>query len=403
MARKPPESRDTRGTSGARRGRPPGKAGAIGPSSGARRGRPPGKAAAGADAPPSRSKPGAKAPTKRAPAQRKASPAVSPDRGGSSGRGRRTGAAALIGPMQQILERLRRAARDHTRAAGAERQARRRIATGRRSGRARSGRRRAARGGGAVRGVLLSAEDEAALEKLEQDVSHGQDTKRGGPTSPHTGDCCRRPLPKAEHTAVCRQLPIVDKAPPDGQNRRMALIGYARVSTEEQQTDPQLDALRAAGCGAIFEERASGGSRSRVELARCLERIDQGDTLVVVRIDRLARSLSHLLEVIERLRARGAHFRSLGDPIDTASPQGIFTLQVLGAAAELERALIRERTKAGLRAAKARGRIGGNPGLRGRDPERGRSPRPATSYLADLLPGLDEWLPTVRRLRPERP
>ena len=185
----------------------------------------------------------------------------------------------------------------------------------------------------------------------------------------------------------------------------MALIGYARVSTEDQQTDPQLDALRTAGCASIFEERASGGSRSRIELARCLERVGQGDTLVVVRIDRLARSLSHLLEVIERLRARGAHFRSLGDPIDTASPQGIFTLQVLGAAAELERALIRERTKAGLKAAKARGRMGGNPGLRARDPAALRkvAAARATSYLADLLPGLDEWLPVVRRLRPERP
>ena len=185
----------------------------------------------------------------------------------------------------------------------------------------------------------------------------------------------------------------------------MALIGYARVSTEDQQTDPQLDELRTAGCAAIFEERASGGSRSRIALARCLERVGQGDTLVVVRIDRLARSLSHLLEVIERLRARGAHFRSLGDPIDTASPQGIFTLQVLGAAAELERALIRERTKAGLKAAKARGRIGGNPGLRARDPAALRkvAAARATSYLADLLPGLDEWLPVVRRLRPERP
>jgi len=185
----------------------------------------------------------------------------------------------------------------------------------------------------------------------------------------------------------------------------MALIGYARVSTEEQQTDPQLDELRAAGCREVFEERASGASRSRVELARCLERIGPGDTLVVVRIDRLARSLAHLLEVIERLRARGAHFRSLGDPIDTASPQGIFTLQVLGAAAELERALIRERTRAGLKAAKARGRVGGNPGLRAGDPAAIRkiAAARATAYLADLLPGLDEWLPVVRRLRPERP
>ena len=104
-------------------------------------------------------------------------------------------------------------------------------------------------------------------------------------------------------------------------------------------------------------------------LARVLERIGKGDTLVVVRIDRLARSLSHLLEVIERLEAKGAFFRSLTDPIDTSSPQGKFTLQVLGAAAEFERALIRERTKAGLASARTKGRVGGNPGLRARDPE----------------------------------
>lgn len=185
----------------------------------------------------------------------------------------------------------------------------------------------------------------------------------------------------------------------------MALIGYARVSTEDQQTDPQLDELRAAGCAEIFRETASGGSRSRVELLRALARVGRGDTLVVVRIDRLARSLSHLLEVIERLRDQGAYFRSLHDPIDTASPQGLFTLQVLGAAAELERALIRERTKAGLRAAKARGRVGGNPGLRARDPAAlGRlAAARRTLYLADLTPGAEEWLPIVRRLRPEKP
>jgi DNA invertase Pin-like site-specific DNA recombinase len=97
----------------------------------------------------------------------------------------------------------------------------------------------------------------------------------------------------------------------------------------------------------IHEEQASGGNRPRPVLARVLERIGRADTLVVVRIDRLARSLSHLLEVIERrLEAKGAFFRSLTDPIDTSSPQGKFTLQVLGAAAEFERALIRERTKA---------------------------------------------------------
>ena len=108
-----------------------------------------------------------------------------------------------------------------------------------------------------------------------------------------------------------------------------------------------------------------------------LDQLRIGDTLVVVRIDRLARSLSHLLEIIERLEAKGAHFRSLQDPIDTASPQGKFTLQVLGAAAEFERALIRERTKAGLRSAKAAGRVGGNPGLKAGDPVAIRKTRAA--------------------------
>mgnify|MGYP000628036297 CR=1 FL=1 len=141
----------------------------------------------------------------------------------------------------------------------------------------------------------------------------------------------------------------------------MPLIGYARVSTEDQTPLPQSQALKSAGCAEIHEEQASGGNRARPVLARVLERIGKGDTLVVVRIDRLARSLSHLLEVIERLEAKGAFFRSLTDPIDTSSPQGKFTLQVLGAAAEFERALIRERTKAGIARARERGERGGRP------------------------------------------
>ena len=139
------------------------------------------------------------------------------------------------------------------------------------------------------------------------------------------------------------------------------LIGYARVSTEEQGTDPQLDELRAAGCDTVCEEHASGADRTRPVLARLLREIRPGETLVVVRLDRLARSVSHLLAVIEQLEANGAHFRSLRDPIDTTTPQGMFSLQVLGAVAQLERALIAERTKAGLRAARSRGRVGGNP------------------------------------------
>ncbi|HEY8610753.1 MAG TPA: recombinase family protein, partial [Roseomonas sp.] len=93
----------------------------------------------------------------------------------------------------------------------------------------------------------------------------------------------------------------------------MPLIGYARVSTEEQTLGPQLDALHVAGCREVFEEFASGASRSRPQLAAALARVRRGDTLVVARIDRLARSLAHLLEVVETLRAKGAHFRSLAD------------------------------------------------------------------------------------------
>ena len=150
----------------------------------------------------------------------------------------------------------------------------------------------------------------------------------------------------------------------------MPLIGYARVSTEDQTPLPQSEALQTAGCVEIFEEHASGGNRARPVLARLLERISKGDTLVVVRIDRLARSLSHLLEVIERLEAKGAFFRSIQDPIDTGSPQGKFTLQVLGAAAEFERALIRERTKADLPRRAPRAAWAEIPGFAPRTPPR---------------------------------
>src|SRR6202790_869200 len=180
------------------------------------------------------------------------------------------------------------------------------------------------------------------------------------------------------------------------------LIGYGRVSTEEQGTDPQLDELRAAGCATVLEEHASGADRGRPVLARLLHEIRPGETLVVVRLDRLARSVSHLLAVIEQLEAAGAHFRSLRDPIDTTTPQGMFSLQVLGAVAQLERALIAERTKAGLNAARARGRVGGNPGLRARDPKAITAARAARNkvHMNGVLACLYEWLPTVRRLRP---
>ena len=114
---------------------------------------------------------------------------------------------------------------------------------------------------------------------------------------------------------------------------RQRLIGYARVSTEEQATDAQLDELKAAGCDIIHQEHGSGASRARPVLSRLVREISKDEVLVVVRLDRLARSVSHLLEVIETLEEKGAHFKSLRDPIDTSTPQGIFSLQVLGAVA----------------------------------------------------------------------
>lgn len=185
----------------------------------------------------------------------------------------------------------------------------------------------------------------------------------------------------------------------------MALIGYARVSTDEQDTAAQLDALRGQGCSMIFEDKASGASKERPNLVRALERVGKGDTLLVVRIDRLARSLSHLLEIVETLRAKGAYFRSINDPIDTSSAQGMLMTQMLGAFAEFERALIRERTRAGIKAAVARGAKPGNPKMRMRDPAAiaeiifSHNQR----HLNELIDERHRWLPTVERLRPHLP
>ncbi|MBB3572031.1 recombinase family protein [Rhizobium sp. BK491] len=186
-------------------------------------------------------------------------------------------------------------------------------------------------------------------------------------------------------------------------SRSQRLIGYARVSTEEQLNDAQVDELRAAGCDRIYQEHGSGLSRARPVLARLLKDLTAGDVLVVVRLDRLARSVSHLLQVIEELEKRGVHFRSLRDPIDTSTPQGMFSLQVLGAVAQLERALIAERTKAGIKAAKARGKLPGNPGLRERRPEAIKAVSQAREklYLDQLISSAQTWLPTVKQLRPQ--
>jgi DNA invertase Pin-like site-specific DNA recombinase len=139
----------------------------------------------------------------------------------------------------------------------------------------------------------------------------------------------------------------------------MALIGYARVSTLEQEATLQLDALEAAKFERTYTDRASGALADRPELARALEHLREGDTLVVWRLDRLGRSLRHLVETVGALEERGVGFRSLTESIDTTTPGGRLVFHVFAALAKFERDLIRERTHAGLTAARARGRRGG--------------------------------------------
>ena len=138
-------------------------------------------------------------------------------------------------------------------------------------------------------------------------------------------------------------------------------IGYARVSSQDQNPDLQLDALRAAGCKRIFVEKASGAQRERPELGAALDYMRSGNTLVVWKLDRLARSMKQLIETVESMEPRGIGLRSLTEAIDTTTAGGKLVFHIFGALAEFERAIIRERTRAGLEAARARGRQGGRP------------------------------------------
>ena len=138
-------------------------------------------------------------------------------------------------------------------------------------------------------------------------------------------------------------------------------IGYARVSTDDQTLDLQRDALKKAKCRQIYEEHASGKNTARPELEACLKSLREGDALIVWRLDRLGRSLADLIRLTQDLQARGIAFASLTERIDTRSPAGQLVFHMFGALAEFERNLIRERTMAGLKAARARGRKGGRP------------------------------------------
>ena len=206
----------------------------------------------------------------------------------------------------------------------------------------------------------------------------------------------------AAHDPPCSTDRLTGKKTTPPQIGTGSLIGYARVSTDDQDCAAQVWELRQAGCAEIVQEYGSGADKQRPALARILGSIVAGDVLVVVRLDRLARSLMHLMELLENLAQRGAGFRSLRDPIDTGSPAGRFSMHILGAAAELERALLIERTKAGVAAAARAGRMPGNPGLRARDPAvtQQLAAYRRTRHLERVHQVLGPWLTRIEAQRP---
>lgn len=137
------------------------------------------------------------------------------------------------------------------------------------------------------------------------------------------------------------------------------IIGYARVSTNDQNPELQIDALKKAGAEQVFQEKFTGTLKERPELSQCLRMLRTGDVLVVWKLDRLARSLKDLVDIVQDLQNRGVGFKSLTESIDTTSSGGRLVFHIFGALAEFEYDLIRERTLAGLQAARARGRNGG--------------------------------------------
>ncbi len=138
------------------------------------------------------------------------------------------------------------------------------------------------------------------------------------------------------------------------------MIGYARVSTDDQSLEAQIDYLKSIGCTKIYQEKMTGKTKERPELKKAMSAIKKGDVFVVLKLDRLGRSMKDLIELVEQIKKKGAHFKT-SDGIDTSTPMGVFVFHIFGALAEMELGLIKERTKLGLKAAKDRGRIGGRP------------------------------------------
>lgn len=183
------------------------------------------------------------------------------------------------------------------------------------------------------------------------------------------------------------------------------MIGYARVSTQDQNLDLQVQALQQAGCEQIFEDRMTGARVDRPGLQDALSRLRCNDVFTVWKLDRLARSVKGLVDLVADLEARGIQFRSLTDSIDTGTPAGRFFFHVMASLAQMERELIKERTKAGLDAARRRGRIGGR--KRKMTPSKtesalkllqaGTPPKEVASSLGVSVPTLYRWLPASSR------
>ena len=186
------------------------------------------------------------------------------------------------------------------------------------------------------------------------------------------------------------------------------LIGYARVSTHDQNLDLQTAALQSAVCERIFDDKLSGTRRDRPGLERALDLLREGDTLVVWKLDRLGRSVKDLVELVGELEKRGVHFRSLTDAIDTSTPAGRFFFHVMASLAQMERELLIERTQAGLEAAKVAGRVGG------RKPkmtpaklkaaqqllDAGVPPKDVAANLGISVPTLYRWIPANVKNKP---
>jgi DNA invertase Pin-like site-specific DNA recombinase len=182
------------------------------------------------------------------------------------------------------------------------------------------------------------------------------------------------------------------------------LIGYARVSSEEQNLGLQRDALTHAGCERIFEEKASGASSARAVLTEALSHLRPGDTLAVWKLDRLGRSVKGLVDLVEDLAKRGIGFKSITDSIDTSTPAGRFFFHVMASLAQMERELIIERTRAGLATAKKQGRIGGRKRLM--TPAKVESAKrllASGSTPRDVADSLGVSIPTLYRHCPAEP